>query len=587
MILQHYLELFRYYRRTVVWIVAATTLATLIASVGWLFAFPMYTSATSVVMMPSDAQIAFSHDMTVGLGSIQSLSETHIEYLKSTPVVEAVYDKIAGAGFTESSTEGLSAKMRDAARGTLAFVWKTYRILNSGKYVEPEPREVWIKALRDGIVVQEIPGSYILQIEATLPHPKAAPMAADMVAEAYMELWSKQLNASADKWEAFFDDRIAERQAELDALILQEFEVKKSLGLLSLEEERDYLQKAREIEREKHADASIQAKSLSAQLEELRAEEASVKSSAALTKIEESILNGEAERAGLEQEQAIREAMMAELGEALDATHKGDKDLALIEESKRAVQADMADLRNRKLMVNLTRASATDQVRIIDPAKEPKYPSSPEVVLYTGAGFFISILLAVFAVIAFDTLSPTLKTSSDLTRTVEDRALARVDRGLLRLAETGADGSKREQARRQALGAELERAMAVHGLLDAPKVLVTSFASGDRQRSGVLAVAGALAARGRDVLCRLDGTPGTPRAVAGGRVRFDGEDADVVLEALPAVSDGFRWSEAAERSTAVLCLVPGGGVSEDDVQSFRRRAGEVGLSEAAFVLLET
>ena len=93
---RHYLELIRYYRRSIlIFVVVATTLA-LAGGTLRLAVSPVYTATASVAVLPTAAE--FEYGRETGAGSRSSsygLVATFMEYFRSRPVVEAALDKIA------------------------------------------------------------------------------------------------------------------------------------------------------------------------------------------------------------------------------------------------------------------------------------------------------------------------------------------------------------------------------------------------------------------------------------------------------------------------------------------------------------
>jgi len=86
-------------------------------------------------------------------------------------------------------------------------------------------------------------------------------------------------------------------------------------------------------------------------------------------------------------------------------------------------EAQLAELHSRLLTVNLSRASSSAQVRVVEPAIEPAYPSSPSVIGLIQTGVLVGFLLAVASIVIRDSLSDTVKTSSDLYRVVGNRGI--------------------------------------------------------------------------------------------------------------------------------------------------------------------
>jgi len=101
-------------------------------------------------------------------------------------------------------------------------------------------------------------------------------------------------------------------------------------------------------------------------------------------------------------------------------------------------EAQLAELHSRLLTVNLSRASSSAQVRVVEPAIEPAYPSSPSVIGLTQTGILVGFLLAAASIVIRDALSDTVKTSSDLYRLVGSRGIGLFRRPRFRRVPRGA-----------------------------------------------------------------------------------------------------------------------------------------------------
>ena len=90
----HYWQLLLRHRRLLAAIVVSSaTLAAVLALVA-LFTKPVYKSSARVIMLPSEAELAFSRGRISTDRSAQLLTETRIEYLMSRGVAKAVLAEI-------------------------------------------------------------------------------------------------------------------------------------------------------------------------------------------------------------------------------------------------------------------------------------------------------------------------------------------------------------------------------------------------------------------------------------------------------------------------------------------------------------
>lgn len=127
---------------------------------------------------------------------------------------------------------------------------------------------------------------------------------------------------------------------------------------------------------------------------------------------------------------------------------------SLVADQMRVIETQLAELHSRLLTINLSRASATTQVRLIEPALSPAYPSSPRVVRTTAIGLFIGIMLSIGTVVIRDSLSEKIKTTTDLRRVVGIQGIGLLQRKWVRRRSMRALGR---------LGVEFQRHLAAVG----------------------------------------------------------------------------------------------------------------------------
>ncbi|WP_192361874.1 hypothetical protein [Mesorhizobium mediterraneum] len=313
----HYIELARYYKWLLIAIAGGITGVVALTSVFLLFATPLYTGTTTVTMLPTDAELAYTKSW-LGPGQFDPASimtATHTEYLLSRPVVQRTVDRLMKEyGVNESaSPAGFKRQLHAVFAAFKSGLRRTYNYLNSGTNVPIDAYEDAILTMQDNIEVEAIEGSFMLQISVTWDNPKIASAAANYLAQAYLDEVQEQINLAADVL-------IAKLRSEVSA----------SQGNLS--------------------------------------------------------------------------------------------------------QAALTNLNDRVATIELSRSSGLANLRVIDSALPPNYPSFPLVVVNTLVGLAAGIVLAWFALVVLDTFSETIKTSADLERVIGERNLGLIRRRIVRLS---------------------------------------------------------------------------------------------------------------------------------------------------------
>ncbi len=574
MLIQHYLQLLRRHRRLLVGIVAATTLGGMLLNGLLLAVRPVYTAVSSVVMLPTEAQLVFTQAWQGGSQEVkvQSQTETQIEYLKSRPVAEAALDKVRGA--RPPAEDGRGSGVAGALGEVTGFLSRLYRTLNSGKYVEPSRRDRAVRQLMAGTEIAALAGSYILKIKVNLRDPQLAADFANGLAEAYVERVAEQLEGTAAQLDAFLGRLAADRERVLAEIFEREHQLEQELGIFSLEMEQQFLLNARETERSRQSQAKVEEAELRAELEALESERQRTQRSSVLAKLSEQLAEGEARWQAIQQGDARRGSILGDLRSALDRLKEKEKPLKELARKRQILEADIEALGDQMLTINLTRASARSRVRVIEPAVTPVYPSSPKVVDNTVVAFAAGVLLALMALVAIDTFSDAVETAADLERLTGRRCLGSLSRPrmveMLRTQEDSASLSAGSRSR----AAELVSRLALSGSFDAPVIQVTGFLEPSDLADATAFLAATVAGHG---------SPASPHG-AGEAAETPGA---MPVEGLQPVSAQFRWQAAADRSPALVCVLPAGRIAHSVVEDFQTQAEKVELSALSFLLLET
>ena len=222
--LDHYLELLFHYRRAIgrmliilPMIVLALTVITRVTS-------PVYTASATVSMAPSKVELSYTDAWAKqNPGRPTDISvQTFIEYLHSTPVLEIATEKMRKSSHDKELTTKPStmAEWLDEASQTLFFyIRRLYYTLDFGKFVLPTPDERMLDALRNSLEVEPITGTFVLRIDVSSDDPVFAALAADTIAESYVEHASAIASSRAAQLRQALEkqaDKLSEELAALD-----------------------------------------------------------------------------------------------------------------------------------------------------------------------------------------------------------------------------------------------------------------------------------------------------------------------------------------------------------------------------------
>jgi len=586
-IIKHYVELFRLCARWIYILVASATLLTLGISLIRLRTSPVYTATASVALLPTAAEFEFGRETGAGpRGTTQGLTATYMEYLKSRPVVESAYDRIAqsSSAQAEERVGGIAGFAR-----RLAFNLRMlYRTLDSGEYVIRGERESEIEKFSSAIRVESVPNSFIIRVSVGLEDPEAAAAAVNALAEASVQRVSEQFARSAGEIGGVLREQIELRESQMKALVAREEELRRGFSTSSLETERLRLFDNRERERRELLDAQAALEAARAEIAVLSRQNV-VQSGRSVADLSTARGLAEAKRQAAQGNVDLRQKTIADIDATIAALQSKEEPLQTVQRQLEEVKIELAALHSRELTTNLAGSSAMATVRIIDPAVTPVYPSSPRVLRDTGAAFLAGLLTSLLLLVLADTLSSTVKTTSDLERLAQSRNLGEIP-GRRVVSKGWFRKVRRKLAR---FAADLERDLTLLGVFEHSAVLVTGFT--DRRQIGLAAatMGAALASRGLAVRCDLGPgkrPPDSLEAFAAHGVSFDSKKegstrrGKLLLECLSPVSAQLKLSELGERPRLVICVVPMGEVAERDVLDFQAQAVRAGVP-VAFALV--
>lgn len=572
MVLQHFLQLAHYHRKLLLAIMLATGGIAWLLSLVLLFASPMYSGITRVMMLPDQAELEFTRGWVAEsqFSALQVMPQTHMEYLLSQPVLERTIDKIfeAFAG-QQASQPSFFKRLFTAAK---AAFWRTYNTLNYGYHVPLTPRQEAYADLLEGTEIEMVEASYILEIEVTLKDPIAAKVAANSLAQAYQEHVAQQSQDHAEKLQQYLNSQLAEKEAQIKTLEARAHEHRAQLGISSLTDQQALNSALLEDERKKLADDRIEIEELRIRLDVLSGTKRKAQSPDTVAKVEEEITLGEARLKALGKTIPAREAQIAKLMAGITDLSAGQPELEQILKSIEHTETNIVELKKRIGMLDLAKSNTLDQLQIIEEAAEPLYPSFPKVFLNTVIGLIAGALAALFVLVVIDTSSARIKTTADLRRLVSERCIGWVSKYILRKDVDVHNFSVRR------LGENIERQLTLFNGFNASRIIyVMGFGNDEFVDESADAVQRALSSRGLTV----DVVPAGTEAA---REVTQGANQYLMLNA-GTVSSKLDLKALAEKSAALVCVLRAGEVFEETLLAFNNNALESGFDALTFVLV--
>lgn len=602
MIFDHYLQLLFHFRRLAIWIFVSVVTATAGLSTAILYVIPFYTATATVAILPTDAEVTYAKNLgnDTQAGATALMPALHIEYLLSRPVAERVLEKMRAQLDPQEPVEGWQLVVKQTAGETVKFVWKVYSILNSGKFVEPTPYEQALSRLMRSIDLEVVENSFILQIEVTLPqNAQATAVAANALAEAYVERVIEQTAAAAQSLIASIDKEIYIRNQQLIDLQERELRLREEAGILSLEQERQALLNARDLEQQRLLDIKIEREELEARLQSYETDRSGMQRRGTLAMVEEEIALSDSKLSALARREALRQQSVDKINGELAALSKRENPITEIQREIQRVRTEVDGLEQRKTELDLSQSKALSLVRVVNPAVEPVYASFPKVVINTAIAIVASIFVVIFVLIAVDTLPGSVKTSVDLRRLVGHRALGRIPHDIAdHLASASEEKMAQLRPRLADVGKKLEPRLGGLGFFDRSTILVTGFGSAREVGASALALSAAIEALGCDIRWRpaKGGDPEDAEAAVRLGIPLAGNDAGagavdgsqsaetLTIEYIGPISKRFSWREITERAAPLVCIFGDGTLTEEEITEFCDEAEKRGVPELAFLM---
>lgn len=402
-ILSRSMRLIRYYPGTIGRVVLWLILLTLVVSLFKVVISPVYQAKCTVTTLPSVFELSYTQtreDVQAAAGPAMILSQTHTEFLLSRTIAKEVVKAMNGESF-ENAGKGIIARyVFSPLRSALG---QALNILNYGRVASKEPEERAVAALQNSVSVNNIPGSFILEIAVDMPDPKRAATAANLLAERYVAETREDNREEMRVTRSYISDRINETKQDLASL---------EDRIRSFREENDYYLDDKDIAmmleelsayRQSYNTSDATAHSLEAQLDTLSKYEP-----------EYSLAKIKARLDGLQSRKYYYKGLMDEVSERLDKVPAQQQKLAGMYRKQLKFEQALTALHENLLQTQIAEAQQLSSIRIIDSAKAPSLPSKPKVLFNCVAALFVGLIISGGYIAAKEHFNGFVRTPSDL-----------------------------------------------------------------------------------------------------------------------------------------------------------------------------
>ena len=567
-----------------------------------LFVSPKYLSSVDVPLLPSTGELSFTKDFFGGTRARQAnaFDKTAKEYIQSRPVIERALEIVPIKATKELSAnvdEGYLGGVFSVYRQVSSFLKRTYNTINSGKFATPDPNTALIEKLQRATKVVSVEGSFILRIEVTLSDPDKAAAFANALASAYVDLSSEQAEAAARDVKAKLAEQIGMRQEILEDLVEEEFELRRQMGALSLEDERRSLIKTLESERLFLSSDVVEREQLEIRLVYFEQRRVTESQRDVLQNIDKEISLINARREELSRRIEVRSQITSGMRKSIDELAEKERPFLKFQRKRALIKQEIENLSEPMASLELASSQETGKVRVINAARPPIYPTSPKVIRNTVLAAIAAILIAGMGVVLIDVMSHTVRTMTDLRRIAGERALAVLPGKFVdKLARSDWKLRKSDWRELASLGSDLEQRLAMLGDLDTEVIVITGFGRDALISGTALTIGTAMALRGIKVSC---GLPGVEDRAEPPEDRINGNlsllevgtrastNAQIRLRCVSPVSAEFKWIAVTRQCDSLICAIPAGLLPEETLQQFCAEASRNGIQKISFVIVET
>ena len=397
------IRLLHYYPRSVGWIVSRLLLLTILISVVLLVARPSYRATCTMTTLPSGFELIYTEgrkDVQSALGPAMALTQTHTEHLLSRTIAGEVVDELVATG---ADLDDGNFIRHYVMRPFMRAAGKAVNVLNYGRIPDISPRESAIRRLRARTGVNNVPGSFILEISVTWPDPKIAADAANLITEKYVAEMRRSNRTEMHVTREFLTQSIRNTSRELNEIDEQiqsfkdtrDFYTGEKDIVLTMEEMTEYLRDARKTE------AGIEE--VTDKLKLLQ----DYQSPTALVPLRATL-------AGLTARKRTLDKSLETIETRLDFYPSLERQLIALYRERAEKEAALEILQQSLTKTEIAEASQINTVKIIDPAVKPPLPSRPRLLHNGVAAIMVGLILSVAFVTGMEHMRRYVRAPEDL-----------------------------------------------------------------------------------------------------------------------------------------------------------------------------
>lgn len=356
---------------------------------------PEYTAETIITSLPSKVELDFTRRRPefVGEEPAMVLTHTHTEYLLSRSISNAVVNQFLSK--VEDPPEKQKIFLIDDIKNlALKTISRMPSYLSYGKYKDLDDEEILTRKLMKRIKVRNVAGSFIMKISVTWDNPYVAAEAVNLIAAEYA-----RVNRKANQQSFTYKKSVIQKR-------LDEF----TRQLTSIDEEIKNFKKDSDIWN-MTKDLELKFKELTDYLEQK-------------TALELKVLDTKARLRNLKSVQAVSDTLrlhadMIAATSSLESINKAierqkkllkgvpDLEYGLTELLKRREDCynTIVELRQDMTQALIDEAGIVSEIAVIDKARVPMYPSSPNFIFNVIAALVVGTVICLMLLFVLELMT--------------------------------------------------------------------------------------------------------------------------------------------------------------------------------------
>lgn len=360
---------------------------------------PTFEASARLNIVPTSEELGYASRFVRGttFDGGSTLLGTYAEFAHTRPVVAPIVDRwIAEQAQAAGQTPQQWIAANTPAPGFSPRA--LYSELNYGAAPVQPLREDLIDGVIKYTTIETVEGTYLMKLTVEWDDPKAAAWFANALAGAIIARAETMSSKSGTEIAGNLQTRLAEKQAELDATLRRSRDMKQSVGVVDVDQQKQALLAAQVAEQSQLTSDRAQLQASESQVAGLR-RQASGKMSTAQAAIDQTLAVEAPKAAGLARGIAIREGRVAQLRAQIAGLGRNEDTIKSLDDRANQLRAEVAALTERVGFAQTENLANAPRIQLIERAVPPLTRSSPKLLLNLALGGVAGCALAACALL--------------------------------------------------------------------------------------------------------------------------------------------------------------------------------------------